>query len=277
MTDCPCGCHGRHQAPCDIPGGCGHLHRDTSTDEKPDWPERPATACVLCPRPLWRRGSWYWPEPPRGYRTCDPCLARLRGRLTELAERYARLDPTRGVGDGTRGAPGYASASPANDTIIAITDPRSERRDPTDPRSVPRELAAWIVRIWWQHNSPERWPLSLYRERRSVARLPADHHPHDVAGACEWIDQHLDWATRRDDVTDLAIDLRRLIGQLKSIEEPKHSIGPCPGEMETPGGPTRCGAMLRAPERGDTVHCNRCGSKWERSQWLFLGDLMEAS
>jgi hypothetical protein len=65
-----------------------------------------------------------WRPADEGYRTCDNCLDLIRGSLTEIAERYQRLDPSPGAsGDGSRGAPKFRV--PVARVVIAITDPRS--------------------------------------------------------------------------------------------------------------------------------------------------------
>jgi hypothetical protein len=61
---------------------------------------------------------------------CDDCVNKLQKRLREIGPYWDMLDwcpsfhePTRGGIE--RGAPGYASRSPANDDVIVALDPRS--------------------------------------------------------------------------------------------------------------------------------------------------------
>src|SRR5690349_10517369 len=93
--------------------------------DTPDPLARPAGACVLCPPP---RGH-AWTRADDRYVTCGGCCDKLRSRITEIAERYLRLDPRPGSSGeaGSRGAPGFGSRAPASVHIISMMDPRSSQ------------------------------------------------------------------------------------------------------------------------------------------------------
>lgn len=161
---CPCTCHTGPYAACDIPGGCGHLHRSESLPDpralaglgprqvaaekpprqRPVEPEpqarqpvtatRPDGACSTH-RPPKPGQSWRWPDP--GYKTCSTCYDRLHqylsrfgvddeGRPDNIPVLYEALDTTPRRNGHGRPAPGFGSRSPGSDHIITIRDPRSK-------------------------------------------------------------------------------------------------------------------------------------------------------
>lgn len=161
---CPCTCHTGPYAACDIPGGCGQLHRSESLPDpraltglgprqvaaenpprqRPVEPEPQARRPVTATRPdgacltHWppKPGqSWRWPDP--GYKTCSTCYDRLHqyvsrfgvdveGRPDNIPVLYEALDATPCRNGHGRRAPGFGSRSPGSDHIITIRDPRSK-------------------------------------------------------------------------------------------------------------------------------------------------------
>ena len=266
--------------------------------EPPTWPQRPTTACLLCVKPQWRRSQWTWPVADRGYRTCTPCCQRLRDQLADVARRYTRLDPAPGGGDGTRAGPGCWSASPANDHIIAMTDPRSKscevardgvmyvwdpdtddgayvakfdvwhggdgkayREEEAPVRSVPQVLGSWAA--WIAESCGQTWPTAAART---------------VPGRVQWLDRRLDWLTRQEEIADFAADVWMLRSQLNPVTgDPRVRIGRCPNTLDDGEHTRECGAVLKAPLHGDMVRCQGCGREWSRVEWFELGRLLEAS
>jgi hypothetical protein len=232
----------------------------------------PEARCLLCPPPRPGR-SWRLSDP--GYRSCGPCLDRLREQLREIGDRYAALNPSPGAsGDGQRGAPGFESRPPAQLTVICARDWRSSR-----------EARTWRGADGRLHREHERPPLSVVAELYTLARHVADARtltPPDQVRAPDlvrWLDQHLDWITRQDGVVGFARVLRELVAQLRPLtgEPGAKRIGVCPNTLEDADGSTReCGAPLFAPLRGDTIVCRACTRQWERPAWERLGLLLQS-
>lgn len=273
----------------------------TNTDSRPD------SACLLCPPPSDGKN---WRIPDAGYRTCSHCLDRLRDDLQDVSKRYLLLDPRPGAsGDhGSRGAPGFGSRPPASPHIIAMTDVRSKScevtsdatlyvwdplaEDTLEPGQYGPPAGAYTARrdVWYgrdgrahteQENPPRSVPATLsswaflIAEERDLDSIP----PADVHGLCRWLDQHLDWLTRQDMVGDFAHEIRKLVAQLKPVtgEPGRRHIGLCPNVIDEGDHSRECGARLYAPLKGDSIDCRACGRLWPRTEWLRLGDLLEAS
>lgn len=226
---------------------------------------RPDGACITHRSPSEGR-AWRRADP--GYRTCNACHQRLHawlspitvdadGRPDSIPGLYAALSPLPGVGGGgMRRAPGFGSRSPANDHIVAITDPRTSRLEPGDPISVPGVLAEWVA---------------LLVEERSL--IPPARTVPDMA---RFLDAHLDWITKQDWVEDLYTELRELHSQLRAIGQQRRRIGACPNTIDTGDTTRQCGAALYAPLHGDQITCWSCDRQWPRDEWIRLGRLLAA-
>ena len=233
--------------------------------------DRPTGACLLCPPPQdekpWRRAD-------DGYTTCSRCLDRLRETLREIPALYQPLDPTPGANaDGTRGAPGFGSRSPASDHVIAMRDHRSSR-----------DAYTWLGGDGKLHKESERPPLSAYSVLDTIAWDIAENRGIDGPGAntvhhlAQWVDNQLDWATRQPNIDEVAAPLRELLAQLKpATGERRAWIGTCPNTLDEGEHTRLCAARLYAPLRGDTIRCASCSREWPRAEWLRLGDLLDAS
>lgn len=248
------------------------MDRHAATTD-PNQPARPTAACLLCPPP--RTHAWRLAD--RGYRTCTNCYDKLRDLLKEIAERYQLLDPRPGASGehGSRGAPGFGSRAPASEHIIAMRDRRSS--------SVAR---TWLGRDGRVHQESERPPLSVHNVLDLIAWEVAEHRSIDgptaaldVHELCRWIDGHLDWITRHDTVTETFQMLRDLLTQLRPVtgEPGRRHIGLCPNVLDDGEHTRECAARLYAPLKGDSIECRQCQRIWPRSEWLRLGDLLEAS
>lgn len=236
---------------------------------------RPQGACVLCPPP---RESRPWRLADPGYVTCSRCLDRLRERLDDIADRYLRLDPSpQHGGDGGRDAPGFGSRSPASDHIIAMRDPRSSP-----------DAYVWLGSDGRLHRESERPPLSVFSvldtiaweiaEARELSEGPSGLGVPDLV---RWIDNHLDWLTRQPQVVEAAEALRRVQSQLKPVTgDPLIKVGVCPNTIDEGERTRPCRAPLFAPSDSspdDTIRCPACHRAWSRSEWLKLGELLDAS
>lgn len=234
-----------------------------------DTPTRPHGACLLHPPAPEGRP---WAPADDGYTTCGPCLTRLRSTLTEVRDRYQQLDAAPGnhTDHGARSSPGYNSRPPASLHVIAMTDPRSG-----DGARV------WLAADGRVHHEPEHPPLSVRNVLETIAVDIAEQRditpPNlTVPALTQFIDRHLDWVTRRELVVDIATHIRHLAAQLRPVtgEPGRHLIGLCPNTVDDGDHTRECSARLHAPPHGDTIACPTCGRRWERSEWMRLGDLL---
>lgn len=243
-----------------------------STDganERPDW------ACLLCPP---AREGQPWRPADRGYTTCSGCLDRLRELLSDIVKRWRQLDAMpQGAGIGNRGSPGFGSRSPASDHIIVMLDVRSSA-----------DAHVWVAADGRVHRESEHPPLSVFSvldtivwdiaEQREVAGPKPGVGVPDLG---RWIDRHLDWLTRQRHVGEVAEVLRRLLAQLKPVTgDPRTKVGVCPNTLDEAEHTRECGAPLYAPttsSHDDSIACGACKRKWRRSEWLNLGELLQAS
>lgn len=233
--------------------------------------ERPSWACVTHrPPPAGREHV----KADDGYKTCSPCLDRIREDLRDVARRYVLLDPRPGASGehGTRGAPGFGSRSPGSVHVMAMRDRRSSRVART-----------WLGRDGRLHQESERPPLSVHGVLDTLAWDVAEARgiegPHDRADVCEltrWLDAQLDWATRQDSAAELARALRELLAQLRPVtgDPGRRYVGHCPSTIDDGEATRECGTRLYAPTNGDTIQCTACDREWPRAEWLRLGDLL---
>lgn len=211
-----------------------------------------------------------------GHRTCEHCADRLRENLVEVADRFDQLTsipaPAGSFND-FRCSPGFISRSPASDHIIVMRDHRSSS-----------EAHVWVGGDGRVHRESTRPPLSVYAvleievyevvELRSVS-LP---DPRDtVRDLVAFLDRHLDWLTRQENVAEFGRSVRRLVSQLKPVTgEPRVFLGFCPNVVDE----VTCGRSLYIPSEftyHDTVVCGSCGWEWPPNDWIALGDQLAAS
>lgn len=274
MGDCRCTCHTGPYAPCSVPGGCGHLHRDTASDSA----SRPAGACLTHRPPGEGRP---WQRADAGYVTCKDCADRLHrwlsctavdgdGRPDSIPVLYALLNPRPGSNGDTSGVrpPGFASRSPANDHIVAMRDARTAMAvRPGDPRSAPAILRAWVLAVWDERYDDDALDQPDYRSRRAAL-------PIAVPDAARWLDSQIDWLTRQEMVGEFHAELAALRSQLRSIGSRRYKIGDCPNTIDEGDRTRECGAPLFAPLHSDEIRCFACGRLWARPDWEELGKLL---
>lgn len=233
------------------------------------------------------------------------------GRPDGIPGLYLLLDARPGVTDSGRRGPGFGSRSPASDRILVMRDRRSKSCeiardgveyvwDPDADNGYPplplgvhgpeRPPGAYVDKrdVWYgsdgkgyqEEETPAR---SVPRVLEAWVQLVAEEREvkpgaGTVADLCTWLDRHLDWLGRQEFVVDLADDLRRLHRQIKTASgAPRRSIGSCPNTIDEGDHTRTCGASLSAPLYGDTIECWACDRAWTRTEWLRLGDLLEAS
>ena len=265
---------------------------------------RPSWACQLHRPP---KPGQDWMKTDDGYTTCGGCLNNLRSTLRNIGDMYARLDArpgNNGEHDG-RGAPGFGSCPPATLTVVAMRDPR------TLPYAIAQDDTVYVCDPNADHTlQPGQYgpPRGEYTERRDVW-YGADGRPHqesdhgvlsvpatlagiaagiadmrdltaprrDVPALIRWLDNQLDWLTRQNWVAEPAGEIHRLAAQIRGVNEPRRRIGVCPNIIDE-GATTRpCRAALFAPLRTDSISCTTCKRVWHRSEWLRLGDLLNAA
>jgi hypothetical protein len=233
---------------------------------------RPDGACVIHPPP---RNDQPWERADRGYLTCWGCYKRVRswlvpytrdrdGRPASIPGLYAILSAVPGLhpvaGDSGLRTPAFGPRSPANDTVIAMTDHRSTRnhRWPAgDPHSVPGVLAEWVAQL-------------------AVSKNLTGPPPRSVLAMCQVLDRNLGYITRQAWVVEFAIELGWLRRQLVEVNQPRKVIGRCPNTIDEGLTTRRCGAMLFAPVYGDHIECwaPDCRREWARREWFKLGGLI---
>lgn len=251
-----------------------HTPVDTTDDDTP----RPGWACATHKPPA---DGQDWIPADRSYATCSSCLDKIRSVMRDVGDRYRRLDPTPQKGATGRGAPGFASRSPASDHVIAFTDHRSSQT-----------AKVWVDRAGRACREDERPPVSVRGELDILAWDVADrlgmagpHERADVADLLRHLDGRLDQITRDASlVVDVAFTMRALQAALRPVTgdpRPKF-IGLCPELLPEPdeqGVPLVCSTRLYAPLRGDSVSCRNpaCGATWTRDRWMELGRSLQVA
>lgn len=261
------------------------------------------TLCVLgCRAP----GGDPWPA-QSGYLTCDPCAAELRSTLLEIVELYALLDEALLPGaseGGTRGSPGYGSRSPARDSVLAMTDPRSRPEEEGDPLPVLDVLGSWADNVredvglvpreipeglrqeggllagWLDYTANQVWAVGILdklTEARKAISVTLGIAERTVSGEAHFLLQWQDWITRQYWVADLGEEAGVLRHQLRGVlglHERSVPVGACPIKIRDNGVVRPCGASLRARLGGESITCRSCGTSWPRAFWDMLGDAL---
>ena len=205
---------------------------------------RPAWACATCPPP--RRGAWT--QSDSKFATCTGCSSRMREHISEVGERYLKLDARPGAYADARGRrpPGFASRPPANLGVIAVRDPRSS----ADSR-------VWLARDGRVHREEERPPRSVHSVLStlcwSVAEardIPGPDDRDDVHALLRYLDRLVDQHITRDAELAVEVDaeLRSLVGMLRPMTGDRRvQIGQCPQMVEGESGLQRCPAKIPSP------------------------------
>lgn len=123
-----------------------------------------------------------------------------------------------------------------------------------------------------------------WRDRRGLARIPARAGREQLldsarilADVVTFLRAHLDWAVREHPaVEEFAGEVREIIGACRlalGLTGDLKRIGQCPADLD---GRT-CGRVLYADPYADDINCDRCRTRWHRSQWLLLGAVLAGS
>lgn len=188
------------------------------------------SACVLptCPEldPVVDTGSF----------VCDRCERGLVRQLAEVETYLELITPVRLRRPTERSAPGFHSSSPANDSVIAMLDPRSclSADDPLMP--VVGVISGWARIVLDEH--------------------PATAPPSALSDAVTLLRTHAGWLCRQPWIDEAAAELDAVHRQLRAEvgDTPPRPIAQCITVDDTPCG----GAVYWVPGAGDDARCSRC-------------------
>lgn len=201
-------------------------------------------------------------EPPSNL--CNRCEENLKKWLTEIPDRYAKLeqflDPDTTPNDNPdvkRGRQIHAPA-PLRLEVLDLLDERRGRKwqglaPTTDRRGTVGTLHAIATEI---------------RDTRHLTKLVK--RP-TVRGEAALILKHMFWLAEQEWVADTHEELRtlhRLLGDAIGEHRPR-AVGVCVVD----NGEGECGGPL-LPSRLGGVHCPRCGSTWDIDELRRLGLLL---
>lgn len=172
---------------------------------------------------------------------CPDCRDHLVDDLTEIERRYPLLDARYGIDpDTATGGAGFGTRPPGRVDIWVARDERSLPYRIADDyvesdapvRSVGRTLASWA---------------ELIAETRGEDTAP----PRGVDELTRWLIRRIEYIARwPDDGPELALDVRRLRNQLRSLTgepNPKPAAYCIRFEPGPDGAPVECGAAIFAP------------------------------
>lgn len=213
-----------------------------------------------------------------GSRFCDDCRERLHTAIRWVEYHLAYLSPVKMVRPqmiSTSG--GFESASPANDDVIVMLDPRSSAvgvgRVHTGPEdtenpllSAPAVLGGWALMVW-----EERTPSSLRN---------AGTRPVTVRDAVTELLTSLGWICAQEWVHDLSDEVHRLNRQLRAAtgDAPPTPVASCvrPVSLEPADGVCSGGIVLcEQPPSGDGqaavgARCLACGASYTGFELIDL-------
>jgi hypothetical protein len=257
MTDeCWCVCHGSGAAfrrPCDIAGGCGHLHANDQI------------GCVLCPA-----GSE--PQEATIGRVCKRCHRRLDERLADISVLYDCLPdlliPGAGAQDTGRRGKRAAAPLPTRVDVLNLLGPANDVH-------IPLSLDALGDLECQQDGTPTRVALDdLVETVREQLGLPPGGVGQSVWVLTQFLRRQLDRICAvyepLDDFVAIVGDTHNALRTVCGEHRPK-PIGTCPEEVERDGEKVECGTPLFASTYSDTIRCRGCDRKWERSEWRWMG------
>lgn len=207
-----------------------------------------------------------------GYRGCSRCRLELRDALDDVVRLAATLDGPDALlqrrTSGGRGAPGYRSTSPANDTVIAFTDKRTVALRAGDPWDVVGVLGGWADQV------REMTGLKSRPRPRCITALRM--RPRTLTSEIGVLFRMLDWITRQDWCEGFArevIGIRDALSDLTGDRQARVRIGRCPTPVhdQDTGQDVECRYLLQARPGDKNIHCPRCDTTWPRLYWPDLG------
>jgi hypothetical protein len=227
---------------------CVFDHRDEDGVQVRAAPGR--VACTSCTERVWRDLG---------------TLQHLYEGLTDVDELIPGGSPD---SNGTRTVPG--PRSPAVDTLIVHTDPRSS----TGPGESPAALASMAE---WARTVREDTTVDVdpkfMRAVVPAGRITMQRELATIRGAWPWV-------TGQAWFPDMAAEVVQVVQALRSTRresEPTLMLGPCPYVALTAaqtgiGFDLTCGANLRVRLSASEIRCVCCGSVWPKHRWSELGD-----
>lgn len=213
---------------------------------------------------------------PEGYLLCTRCALDLQHALDDIVRICATLaDPEAllpRAGAGGRGSPGYRSTSPANDSVIALSDRRTIARTTHDPHDVLGVLHGWAEEI------REQTGIGVHRPRCSTALRMY----RTVTGAVGTMIRMRDWIARQDFAADLVrevLQVRDRLSDANGETRGRVRIGRCITMLLHPEtlDPHPCGYLLQASPDDTAIRCPRCSAVWPRLYWPGLGKALRAA
>lgn len=197
-----------------------------------------------------------------GYLVCGGCATKLRDALDDivrlaalLTNPYALIPEKRS--DLARSSPGYKSSSPANDTVIALTDWRSIAWYRGDPDDVLGVLGHWADKV------------------RASTGLAARSGPRTITGEIAVLVRMFDWLQRQDLIgrlTHEVLNLQGVLLELAGEARARVPIGRCTTPTLDPdtGQEWQCYQLLQVRPDDRAVRCPRCLTSWSRLHWPEL-------
>ena len=203
------------------------------------------TDCLACPGAK--------PKPAEdGKQVCFACSNRILRHLRELEEYLPHLSLLPSRGDGSRGRPGFGSATPVNDAVIHHTDWR------TTPSALDGMGAVATVHEW----------ANLLRDGRGL-QPPART---TFIGEVEALRVHHSWIVCQDFVGDYARELREITAAVRAVagDPVTRSVGKCTAITVYKQG--ECGADVYEMPDATGVKCSdgSCGKVYDGVAMLRL-------
>lgn len=204
--------------------------------------------CVVCPPTAPRRAD-------DGQLVCFSCSNRILRQLRELEEYLPTLSLEKRRGASQRGAPGFASASPADDTVVHHTDWR------TNWSALDGLGAVATIHQWARAVREDR----AYEPPRYVT----------LATEIEALRANHAWLTCQPFVDEYARELREVHGAVRAVAgdpEPR-SVGRC----ITVHRHGECGGKVyERPDAGD-VQCSTCHRIYDGTDLVRFRTQQEAA
>lgn len=191
--------------------------------------------------------------PRASWTTCQACEGWTRARIAEIARLWMELP------DHLERGRGHSANTPVSgNTPTAGSLPTAEAvLNLIGPGGVPDRLTPYDQAI------------------RDARRLPA--YPHRGTGdyrvreIVQSLDRHLPWAVQHHDLEPLALELQRLLGEMRHAtgqERPpattRELSQSCPALVDD----VECGGTLRYEIQGGAVRCDACPNRLDPDQWL---------
>ena len=194
---------------------------------------------------------------------CSRCEKRTRDDLRELvrlhdelvAAGHTALTPGQGERNGGRGGVSADERAPVRMGVLTLTGPGGVADQ------LQREVESWYADL----------SFALVIRRKDANR---------GASMATKLINNLPWAAEhRADFREFA----RLVATLRdrcavaldpSLAERRVPIGRCPAVTDEG---TDCEAKLTADPFADHIRCRRCGTIWNRSEWMLLGAVLADS